>query len=64
MVNKPLSPEMVELVQKAITEVATEVGFGQVTIVIEKGEARRIQKTTDLLLRSRLDRAQSCPTTA
>lgn len=61
MAKQPLTPEMIELLQKFADEVATEVGFGTVTIVIEKGEARRIQKTTDLLLRSRVDRSSQCP---
>jgi hypothetical protein len=46
-----LSPEQIDMIQRAVAEVATSVGFGTVAIIIEKGEARRVQKTVDYFLR-------------
>lgn len=62
MVKKLLSPDMIDLLQKAVSEVATEVGFGMVAIVVERGEPRRVQKTVDFLLRARSE-PPSCPPT-
>ena len=50
----PLSPEQVDVVQRAIVEVASSGGgFGIVAIVIEKGEPRRVQQMKDYFFLSR-----------
>lgn len=43
-----LTPEMIERIQAAVLAIATGGGgFGQVVIVIEKGEPKRMEKTFD-----------------
>lgn len=49
----PLSTEQIAVLQLAVAEVATEVGFGMVAIVIEKGEPIRVQKMVDFFFRKR-----------
>lgn len=50
----PLSPEQVDVVQRAIAEVASSGGgFGIVAIVIEKGEPKRVQQMKDYFFISR-----------
>lgn len=46
--GSPLTPTMIERIQAAVMAVATGgSGWGQVVIVIEKGEPKRIQQTVD-----------------
>lgn len=51
----PLTPEQIAVIQQAVHEVATGVGFGMVAIVIERGEAKRVQQMVDYFIRSRSD---------
>lgn len=47
-----LTPAQIDVVQRAVAEVASSGGgFGVVTIVIEKGEPRRVQLMKDFFLR-------------
>jgi hypothetical protein len=42
-----LTEGQMKRIDRAVERVAREVGFGRVTIVIERGRARRLQQETD-----------------
>jgi len=43
--HQPLTQEMIERIQAAVMAIATSVGWGQVVIIVERGEPKLLLET-------------------